>query len=328
VKAVIPLGGKGTRLRPHTFTRPKALLHVAGKPALGHILDEVAAAGIMETVLIVGQMGEQIEEYVRSAYPRMTATFVEQREPLGLGHAVSLTRDAVGKEGALIIYGDTLFEADLRPQLSTRKDASLGTISCDDPRPFGIVERSGGRVTRLVEKPKEKKRGEVIVGVNVIRDSGGLYDALEELMRKNLRTKNEYQLTDAMQLMVEHGAAFTTFPVKRWLDCGSVDNMLASNAALLVRKGKVLAELAGSSVAAPCHVAKGAVIERSKIGPNVSIAEGAVIRNSVLKDCIIHESCVIENCVLDKSIIGGHAVVRGFRGSTSLGDFSSLAGSR
>ncbi len=327
MKVVIPIAGKGTRLRPHTFTTPKPLLHVAGKPILGHMLDDVVRLGIKDVVLIVGPLREQIEEYVRENYG-LNATYVEQKEPKGLGHAIYLAKDAVGDEPMLIVYGDTLYEGDIGKHLRTAHDGAIGTVHFDDPRAYGIVELDGDRVTKLVEKPAEKKPGEVIIGVNVFRNSARLFRAIEELMERDIRTKNEYQLTDAMQLMVEQGATLTAFPIKKWLDCGNPDTMLSTNKRLLELKGRVLAKGKKCTIIPPVHIPKSAKIENSTIGPNVSVAEGVTITNSTVKDSILHPGCVIEDSAIEKSLVGHHAVVRGVSGSVNIGDYSEITGAK
>ncbi len=323
MKVVIPIAGKGTRLRPHTLTTPKPLMHVAGKPILGHMLDSVVELGIKDVVLIVGYLQEQIKEYVESEYD-LNVTYVEQKVPKGLGHAIYMTKDAVAGDDMLIIYGDTLFEGDLRPHLKTEHAIAIGTVRFDDPRAYGIVELDGSKVTKLVEKPAEKKPGEVIIGVNVVRDSGRLFKAIEELMEKDIRTKNEYQITDAMQLMVEHGEKLTAFPIDKWLDCGNPGTMLSTNHRLLELKGQVLTEGKNCTIIPPVHIPASAVIENSTIGPNVSIAENVTILNSTVKDSIIHEDAVIKDSTLENSLIGHQTAVRNVSGSVNLGDYSEI----
>ncbi len=326
MKVIIPLAGKGTRLRPHTLTTPKPLLHVAGKPILGHMLDAVVELGLKDVVFVVGPMRDQIEAYVAKNY-RISATYVEQGEPKGLGHAVYVTKNTVGDGPVLIIYGDTLFEGDLRPYLSLKGDGALATVLYDDPRPYGIAELSGNKVTLLIEKPPEKKPGEVLIGVNIFRSSAMLYAAIEELMRRDIRTKGEYQLTDAMQLLVEQGKDISVFPVRKWLDCGNRETMLSTNAYLLKSKGKVSCKGKNCRINGPCHIPASALLENCTLGPNVSLGENVTIRDSTVSDSIIHSDCLIEDAHLKGSLIGNHTKVRKFSGTINLGDYSEIDGS-
>ncbi len=326
MKVIIPIAGKGTRLRPHTLTTPKPLMHVAGKPILGHMLDAVVELGLTDVVFVVGPMRDQIEAYVAKNY-RISATYVEQGEPKGLGHAIYVTKDAVGDGPVLIIYGDTLFEGDLRPHLLLKCDGALATVLYGDPRPYGIAELSGKKVTRLIEKPPEKKPGEVLIGVNVFRSSAMLYSAIEELMRRDIRTRGEYQLTDAMQLLVEQGKDIRVFPMGRWLDCGNRETMLSANAYLLRSKGRVSAHGKNCRIVAPCHIPASAHLEDCTIGPNVSLGEDVTMRNSTVSDSILHSDCLIEDANLKGSIIGNHTKVRKLSGTINLGDYSEIDGS-
>jgi len=302
---------------------PKALLHVAGKPILGHLLDEVISLGITDVVLVVGYLGHQIEEYVKQEY-NLNVTFIHQKEPKGLGHAIHLTKEAVGDDSVLIIYGDTLFEADLKPHLNLSHDGAIGTLLVDDARAYGVVELNEGRVSGLVEKPPEKNPGEVIVGVNVIRNSKALFDALDRLIEDDIRTKGEYQLTDALQLMVGDGAHFTTFQVDQWHDCGNPKGILNTNRRLLKKKGKVLGIGDGCTIIPPVHIPEDVVLFNSTIGPNVSVGEGAVIKNATVKNSILHPKCIVEDAQIENSIVGRYAVVRTFKGTINLGAFSEI----
>lgn len=321
--AVIPVAGVGTRLRPHTHTQPKVLLHVAGKPILSHILDDLPALGIREAVLVVGYMGELIQAYVGTHYTKLKVHYAEQPERLGLGHAVSLARPHVGDRPVLIILGDTIFEADLGRVLAGSTN-SIGVKPVDDPRRFGIVETNGdGRVTRLVEKPEHPSSNLAITGIYYFTHAGPLFAALEELQRRNLRTKGEFQLTDAMQLLIEQGETLMTFPVEGWYDCGKTETLLETNRVLLDRRGQPVT-IPGSVVHAPVAVAPGATIENCILGPHVSVGAGARLRNAVVRDSIINENAVVEDILVESSVLGVSAVVRGAFKRLSVGDSSEV----
>ncbi|MBE7560893.1 NTP transferase domain-containing protein [bacterium] len=320
--AVIPAAGEGTRLRPHTHTLPKVLVDVAGKPILGHILDQLVAAGISRVVLIVGYLGDLVEEYVRGHF-RLEAFFVEQEERKGLGHAVSLARPHVEDKPCLIIYGDTIFEVDL-PSMLVGEVNLIGVKAVEDPRRFGVVETDGRRITRLVEKPEAPKSNLAIVGLNKLVDSAAMFDAIDHLMKHEIRTQGEYQLTDAFQRMIEVGARLETFPVEDWFDCGKQETLLSTNRRLLERAAAA-SERPGTVIVPPVYIADEAEVEESVIGPYVSIAAGCRVRRAVLSDCILSVGAVVENMVLKNSLIGARARVAGSALVYDGGDSSTVS---
>ncbi len=323
VVAVIPVAGAGTRLRPHTHTQPKVLLHVAGKPILGHILDDLTALGIRRAVLIVGVMGDRVREYVGRHHSGLKVDYVEQEERLGLGHAVSLAEPFVDDHPLLIILGDTIFEADLKGVLAAGT-SSIGVKAVADPRRFGIVERdAAGRITRLVEKPDQPTSNLAITGIYFFARGGPLFDALRELQARNLRTRGEFQLTDAMQILVTKGEAIGTFPVEGWYDCGKTETLLETNRILLDKRGPGAA-IPGSVIEGPVFVAPDARVEHCVLGPHVSVAAGARLRHAVLRDTIVNENATVENILLEGSVVGDNAVVSGGFRRVNVGDSSEV----
>ncbi len=321
--AIIPVAGTGTRLRPHTYTQPKVLLNVAGKPILAYILDDLPGLGIDEVVLIVGYLGDRVREFVTAAYPRLRVHYVEQPEQLGLGHAVSLAAPHAQDRPILIILGDTIFEADLAGVLRRGADA-IGVREVDDPRRFGIVETdAAGRITRMVEKPEHPASKLAITGVYFFASGAPLFGALHELQHNNVRTRGEFQLTDAMQLLVERGAAITTFPISGWYDCGKYETLLETNRALLDRRGEH-PQVPGSIVHPPVTIAADAVIEASILGPHVTVAARARVTGSVVRNSIVNDNATIENILLEDSIVGENAVVRGAFRRANVGDSSEI----
>jgi len=323
ILAVIPVAGVGTRLRPHTHTLPKVLLHVAGKPILAHILDDLPGLGIRRAVLVVGYMGDLVREYVDAHYGHLEVAYVEQPEPMGLGHAVSLAAPFAGDGRVLIILGDTIFEADLRPVLAGGVN-SIGVKEVPDPRRFGIVERDAdGRVTRMVEKPEQPTSNLAITGIYYFDRGRPLFEALAELQRRDVRTKGEFQLTDAMQLLVSRGEVITTFPVEGWYDCGKTETLLETNRVLLDKCASA-PELAGCVVHPPVCIAADAVVENCILGPHVSVAAGAQLRNAVVRDSIINENATVEHIMLESSVVGVNATVRGGYRRVNVGDSSEV----
>ena len=309
MKAIIPVAGEGRRLQPLTAAQPKALLQVADRPVLGHILARVESAGVTDIILVVGENSAAIEEYVRSEFPRVRLTLVLQEEPLGLGHAVWLTREAAAGNELLIVYGDTIVEADLAPVLNTDADGAIGVREVENPRRFGVVVEEAWRITRLVEKPDEPVSRLAIVGVNCIRDSVALFDSLDYIVRENLRTRGEIQLTDAFQRMLDTGKRLVSFPVDRWHDCGTPEALLETNRYLLEDSAREQ-QGEGCEFTPPVYIAPTALVKDSKIGPHVAIAAGAQVRNCVLTDCIVNQNARLADCTLASRIIAYGEEVR------------------
>jgi glucose-1-phosphate thymidylyltransferase len=323
ITAIIPVAGVGTRLRPHTHTLPKVLLHVAGKPILAHILDDLPRLGIRRAVLIVGYMGDLVREYVSAHYANLEVAYVEQPERMGLGHAVSLAEPHAGDGPVLIILGDTIFEAELGPVLAGGAN-SIGVKEVADPERFGIVELGpDGHVARMVEKPEQPASNLAITGIYFFTRGAALFEALHELQRRGLRTKGEFQLTDAMQLLVSRGTVITTFPVEGWYDCGKTETLLETNRVLLTKRGDT-PTIPGTVVHTPVCVALGAVVENCILGPHVSVAAGARLRNAVVRDSIINEGATVEDIMLESSVVGENAVVRGGYRRVNVGDSSEV----
>lgn len=322
MKAIIPAAGIGSRLRPQTHTLPKALLHVAGKPIIGHILDHLVELEVTDVVIVIGALGEKIETYVRQTYP-LKATFVEQGERKGLGHSIYLALQATEPEPVLIVYGDTIFEGDIARGIDFSVDGSLGVKEVADPRRFGTVETKNGRVVRLVEKPEKPKSNLVIVGVNFINNFQLLLDCLKRIVEEDIKTRGEYQLTDAFQLMVDQGARLTTFPVEGWFDCGKPETLLATNRHLLERF-QYGGEIEGSVIRPPTYVSPSAQVKNSIIGPYVSVADGAIITNSIIEDSIIGERAEVSDSLLKGSLVGDSAVVQGKFTQLNVGESSEI----
>ena len=322
--AIVPVAGVGTRLRPHTHTTPKALLYVAGRPILAHILDDLLALGVRQAVIVTGSMGERIRDFVDARYANsgLSFSYVEQKEPQGLGHAIHLAAPKVKSGPILILLGDTIFRADFSMLISGGTSA-IGVKAVEDPRRFGVVEVEAGRVRRLVEKPDVPPSHLAIVGVYYMEDGVPLFEALDELVRRDLRTRGEYQLTDALQLVIDHGHEIRTFPVEGWYDCGKTETLLETNRQLLELAGGA-PMVPGSVVLPPVAIEPGAEIVNSVIGPHVSVATGAQVRNCVVRNSIINPNARVENILLEESLVGENAVAQGVFQSLNVGDSSEV----
>lgn len=323
MRAIIPVAGLGTRLRPHTFNTPKVLLNVAGKPILAHILDELIQQGCDKATIITGYLGEMVEQYVSANYS-IKVDFVEQKEMLGLGHAIWCARETFDDE-LMIILGDTIFDADLSLAKKSGKN-SLGVKYVSDPRRFGVVVESGGMIQKLVEKPDTPISNQAIVGIYYIKDYGNMRQALDYILDNEIKTKYEYQLTDALQHMIETGSEFTTFKVEGWHDCGKQETVLATNKFLLERGtgDNNGGQKSNSVIIQPCHIGTGVTINNSVIGPYTTIADGSVISYSVIKNTIIGNNAKVTEAVISDSLIGSGASFKSSSTTLSIGDNSEV----
>jgi len=324
MKVVIPLAGFGTRLRPHTYTKPKPLVNVAGKPVLGHILDKLLNLEVEEIVFIVGYLGQQIQDYVDTYYC-FNARYIEQKEMLGQAHALFLARDFLpGK--ALIIFVDTIFETDLSHLAEVDADGVIYVKEVENPRRFGVAVVEEGRITRLIEKPATMEHNLAVIGLYYIQDMPWLMEAIDQLMRGGITTGGEYYLADALQLMINDGARLIAQPVEVWKDCGKPETVLETNRYLLTH-GHGNAEQVraqDSLIIPPVHIDPTARIIHSIVGPYVTIAPGCEVRNSVIRDSIIDEGAHIADTMLEQSLIGKEALVKGRYQKLNVGDSSSV----
>jgi glucose-1-phosphate thymidylyltransferase len=326
MQVIIPLAGFGTRLRPHTYTKPKPLINVAGKAVLGHILDKFAGLNVDEFIIVHGYLGEQIRDYMAAHYPQYCACFVEQKELVGQADAILRCRPFVNGP-VLIVFVDTLFEADLSGLAYETADAVAYVKEVDDPRRFGVaIIGPDGCVTRFVEKPESLDNKLVVIGMYYIRDSSVMMSACQELMDRNIQTKGEYFLADALNLMIEKGSKIRTQTVDVWEDCGKPETVLHTNRYLLEHGHDNSAEYHGDGylVVPPVHIAATAVIYDSVIGPYATISDGCHITGSIIRDSIIDEDAHIEDTTLDQSLIGKGAVVKSNYRKLNVGDSSSV----
>ena len=270
MKAIIPVAGHGTRLEPHTLRRQKCLLPVAGKPVLEHILNRLLEAKVTEITLIIGHLGEQVKEYCNT-YTEAKFTFVEQTEQMGLGHAVYLGLDQ-SDEPVVIVLGDSILELDYNKLLSS-SNSTIGVDRVSDPQRFGIVQLDGDQIISVVEKPDNPPSNLALIGIYYISSQKELVKGLEYIIKNDIRSHNEYQLTDAYGVMIEKGHIFTAFEIDDCLDCGILDSMCSTNRTLLEK------------------------------GNGNAIHPTAVVENSDLNYCTISENCSVINSSLNNVIM-------------------------
>jgi glucose-1-phosphate thymidylyltransferase len=321
MKAVIPVAGQGTRLRPHTHTVPKAMLHVAGKTIIEYILDEVEAVEPDEYVFIVGYLGDKLRPFLEKKIKK-PVRFVFQHETLGIAHALRQARDYLQEEPFFIVLGDTIFQADLAG-IVREGNSAIGVRVVDDPRRFGVVVLDGERVVKLVEKPQAPVSNLAIAGVYYVSDPALMVKSLDRIVEEDIKTRGEYQLTDALQLMVEAGHEIRTFPIEGWFDCGEPAALLETNRTLLARVEDT-PRRPGSIIIPPVWIDESAAVQNSIIGPNVSVAGGAIVKDSIVRDSIISEYAAVEALILHGSIIGDRATAQGKPASLNVGDSSQV----
>lgn len=329
MKAVIPVAGVGTRLRPHTYTQPKPLIPVAGKPLIASIIDQlVSDGGITEFILVIGYLGDKMRNYIEDRYPDLDVTFVYQEARLGLGHAMYMAiNEFKDSEEILIVLGDTIFEGNLKALLK-QSNSCLGVKKVDDPREFGVVEiGDDGYINRVVEKPRIPKSNMALVGLYKISDVGILIEALTYIVANNVLTIDEYQLSDALMRMVEMGVQFTAFEVDNWYDCGKKDILLDTNAMLLKRQGNASEDIPAfenTIIVHPVSIGENCEIKNSIIGPNVCIGDHSILNYAIVSNSIIGSYAMIEEAVLEKSIIGSDAAIKGLSLSLNIGDNTEI----
>lgn len=328
MKLILPVAGYGKRMRPHTWSRPKVLIDVAGKPMLGHVLDQFNDVGLDEVIYITGWLGEQIKPYVETNYPQFGAQFVVQEQLVGQSHAIWLAREHISGP-CFIVFADTITRIDLRAMAAADADGVLGVWEVDDPRRFGIAfTRPDGTVERCVEKPATADHKLAIMGTYFIREGRDLIAAIEEQMARNQMLQGEFFLADAFNLMLEQGARFTTERMAVWQDCGVPAFHLETNRWLLANgsdnSATHRARLVNSTIVPPVNLADGALIENSTIGPFAVVEQGCTVVNSRLEDTILMANAAIRDSQLRRSLVGERTTVQGVAGSISISDDSQI----
>lgn len=326
MKLILPVAGYGKRMRPHTWSRPKVLIDVAGKPMLGHVLDQFSDIGIDEVIYITGWLGDQIKPYVAESYPQFGAQFVVQEELAGQSHAIWLAREHISGP-CFIVFADTISRVDLQAMINADADAVLGVWEVEDPRRFGIAfTRADGTVERCVEKPATDEHRLAIMGVYFVREGRDLLAAIEEQMARNQTLKGEFFLADAFNLMIERGARFTTETMTVWQDCGVPAFHLATNRWLLEHgadnSATTRATLINSTLIPPVNIADDCVINDATVGPYVVLERGSRVTNSELTDTIVMADSIIQDSQLYDAMVGERAEVKDYYGSLNIGDDS------
>ncbi|MBS1621353.1 MAG: NTP transferase domain-containing protein [Bacteroidetes bacterium] len=327
MKAVIPVAGAGTKLRPHTYTQPKALIPLAGKTVLSFIVDPLVEAGINEFIFIVGYLGDKIQDYVQAKYPGLKTHFIRQTDRQGVGHAIRLAKSIVNNDEIFVVLGDTICEYNIKEVLKC-KHSMLGVRKVDDPREFGVAEiDEDGFVQHIVEKPHFPKSNMALVGIYKIKESKQMFQCLEKNIKQEVRSHGEYSLSDALDCMIRTGEKFKSFKVENWFDCGRKETLLESNATLLKKFGSRIEnekKFENTVIIHPVSIGAGCSIKNSIIGPNVAIGDNTTIEFSIIKNSIIGAYSNLFDIVLDSSIIGSDTGLRGETRTLNIGDNTNI----
>ena len=328
MKIIVPMAGRGSRLRPHTLTVPKPLIPIAGKPIVRRLVEDIAAIShdnVEEIAFVIGDFGDEVEKDLLRIAEELGAkgSIYYQDKPLGTAHAILCAADSL--EGELVVaFADTLFRADFEMDKSC--DGTIWVKQVDDPSAFGVVKMNEeGLITDFVEKPTEFVSDLAIIGIYYFKDGAGLKRELQYLIDHDIRDKGEYQLTNALENMKEKGLRFKPGEVKEWMDCGNKDVTVETNSRVLSFIDEDLihhsVQLENSSIIPPCYIGPNVVLKDSTLGPNVSVGADSVIESCTIKNTIIQTDAHISNMDLDNSMVGNHVRLRGSFRSISIGDY-------
>ncbi|MFN7120095.1 MAG: sugar phosphate nucleotidyltransferase [Saprospiraceae bacterium] len=328
MKAIIPVAGTGARLRPLTYTQPKPLIPVAGKPIISFIIDQLRAVGINDFVFVVGYLGEKIKDYVDDAYPTIHKEYVTQDERLGSGHAIWVAREYWrNADEVMIFFGDVIVDVDFSKVMES-PHSYLGVKRVQNPREYGVVEYDENNlVSRVVEKPRIPKSDMAMVGFYKIREVPALAEALDFNIEHNILTNGEFPLTDALMRMIEKGTQLYTYTVDNWFNCGKKEVLLETNAILLDREGyasSFIPEFDSAIIIHPVSIGENCQISNSIIGPHVTIGHNCKISDAIVKDSIIGNYASLKEVILHHSVVGNDTSITGMRSSLNIGDNTEI----
>ena len=334
MKIIVPMAGRGSRLRPHTLTVPKPLIPIAGKPIVQRLVEDIVSVcgdkKVDEIAFIIGDFGEQVETDLKQVAENLGAkgSIYYQDKPLGTAHAIHCAADSMDDE-IVVAFADTLFRADFT--LDTEADSVIWVKQVEDPSAYGVVQfDTNGNINNFVEKPKEFVSDSAIIGIYYFKDGPGLRKELKYILDNNILDNGEYQLTDALSSLLKQGKVFRPGTVSDWMDCGNKAITVETNNKMLgYLEG--LPELKGdnitienSQIIEPCYIGSNVVLKNAKVGPHVSLGDGCVVENATIKGSLIQTNSSISNIDLKDSMVGNHASVNGKWTSISIGDYSTM----
>ena len=327
MKVILPVAGKGTRLRPHTHTKAKSLVSVAGKTVLEHIIERLQAIDVEEYIFIIDENGQQIRDFMAQKFPQLKCSYYVQHDRLGPAHAVALGAPSVQTgDDLLVVFNDTIFVTDLTKidPLCSNADGLIYSKEVEDYQRFGVNVLEGNFIVDMVEKPDTPISRLAQVGLYYLKDGAGFIDAIEATIAAGETVKGEYYLPSVFMRMIAGGHKFKAPEIDAWLDCGKPETLLETNRFLLKGRHHIHGDVLDSVFIEPVHVEEGAVVKNSIIGPNVSIAAGSVIENSVISESIINKNNIVKSLILDQSLLGDSVNLIGSPRRMNIGDHSHI----
>lgn len=327
MKVVLPVAGKGTRLRPHTHTKAKSLVHVAGKTVLEHIIERLQAVTVDEYIFITDENGQQVEAFMTSRFPHLRCSYYVQHERLGPAHAVALAAPSVGPgDDLLVVFNDTIFVTglDAIPELCRDADGLIYSKEVEDYQRFGVNVLDGGYIVDMVEKPDTPISKLAQVGLYYLKDGAGFIGAIEDTIAAGETVRGEYYLPAVFMRMIAAGLKFKAPEIDAWLDCGKPETLLETNRFLLKGRHHVHGEADDCVFIEPVHIERGAVVRHSVVGPNVSIAAGSEVNHCVISDSIINANNRLSYLILDQSLLGDAVNLSGSPRKMNIGDHSYI----
>lgn len=327
MKVILPVAGKGTRLRPHTHTKPKSMVRVAGKTVLEHVMANLSRIKVDEVIFITDENGDIIEQFVRKHYPKVNSTFIVQNERLGPAHAVWLAEPRINAgDEVLVVFNDTLFVTDLTriPRLCDGLDGLIYSKEVEDYRRFGVNVMKDGVIVDMVEKPDTPVSKLAQVGLYYLKDGAALMKYLRTAIERKLTVKGEYYLPEVFKLMIADGMKLGAPEIDEWLDCGKPETLLATNRYLLENSTRSHYCVEGCVIIPPVAIDPTAQVHHSVIGPHVSIAGGCKIEDSIIKDSVINANSVLRSVMLENSLVGDSVELTGLSQRINIGDNSVI----
>jgi glucose-1-phosphate thymidylyltransferase len=327
MKVILPVAGKGTRLRPHTHTKAKSLVHVAGKTVLEHIIGRLAHLKVEEFIFITDEHGGQIAEQMKKSFPELTCRYVVQKERLGPAHAVLLAAPYLAPgDDLLIVFNDTIFVADLSriPELAKGCDGLIYSHLVEDYQRFGVNVVKDGVIVDMVEKPETPISRLAQVGLYYLQDGVRFMNYIQASVDAGDTVKGEYYLPAVFMRMIHDGLTFCAPEIDAWLDCGKPETLLETNRYLLNGRHHCHGQAVNSVLIAPVHIAEGAIVRNSILGPNVSVAAGSVISESIIRDSIINLDSEVTGMLLNGSILGDSVRISSTPRKMNIGDHSII----
>ena len=327
MKVILPVAGKGTRLRPHTHTKAKSLVNVAGKTVLEHIVERLQSIDVEEYIFIIDENGQQIVDFMSQNFPALKCNYYVQKERLGPAHAVALAAPSVQPgDDLLVVFNDTIFVTDLTtiPTLCNHADGLIYSKEVEDYQRFGVNVLEGDFIVDMVEKPDTPISRLAQVGLYYLKDGAGFIAAIEATVAAGETVKGEYYLPSVFMRMIAAGNKFKAPEIDDWLDCGKPETLLETNRFLLKGRHHIHGDVQDSVLIEPVHIGYGAIIKNSILGPNVSVAAGSVIENSIISDSIINTENKVSYLILDQSLLGDSVSLIGSPRRMNIGDHSHI----